>query len=75
MGTTGLETAFAALFTELVLPGQVELDLIVERLSDGAALYGLPTPRIAVGEPANLCLVDLERALGGRGRRLRQSLG
>lgn len=59
MGTTGLETAFAALFTELVLPGQVELDLIVERLSDGAALYGLPTPRIAVGEPANLCLVDL----------------
>jgi dihydroorotase len=26
----------------------------------GAALYGLPTPRIAVGEPANLCLVDLE---------------
>ena len=60
MGTTGLETAFAALYTELVLPGQVELDLIVERLSDGAALYGLPTPRIATGEPANLCLVDLE---------------
>jgi dihydroorotase len=60
MGTTGLETAFAALYTELVLPGQVELDLIIERLSDGAALYGLPTPRIATGEPANLCLVDLE---------------
>jgi dihydroorotase len=59
MGTTGLETAFAALFTELVLPGEVELDLIVERLSDGAALYGLPTPRIASGLPANLCLVDL----------------
>ncbi|MEA2212130.1 MAG: dihydroorotase [Solirubrobacteraceae bacterium] len=59
MGTTGLETAFAALFTELVLPGQIELDLIVERLSDGAALYELPTPRIATGEPANLCLVDL----------------
>jgi dihydroorotase len=59
MGTTGLETAFAALFTELVLPGEVELDLIVQRLSDGAALYGLPTPRIAVGEQANLCLVDL----------------
>ncbi len=29
-------------------------------MSDGAALYDLPTPRIAVGEPANLCLVDLE---------------
>ena len=25
MGTTGLETAFAALFTELVLPGELEL--------------------------------------------------
>ena len=60
MGTTGLETAFAALYTELVMPGELELELIVERLSDGAALYGLTTPRIAVGEPANLCLVDLE---------------
>jgi dihydroorotase len=60
MGTTGLETAFAALFTELVLPGQLELAVAVERMSAGAALYGLPTPRIAPGEPANLCLVDLE---------------
>ncbi len=60
MGTTGLETAFAALFTELVLPGEIELDTIIERLSDGASLYGLPTPRIAVGEPANVCLVNLD---------------
>jgi dihydroorotase len=60
MGTTGLETAFAALFTELVVPGELELSTVVARLTDGAALYGLPTPRIAQGEPANLCLVDLE---------------
>ncbi len=60
MGTTGLETAFAALYTELVLPGELDLATVVERLSAGAALYGLPTPRIAVDEPANLCLVDLE---------------
>jgi dihydroorotase len=60
MGTTGLETAFAALFTELVMTGQLELATIVERMTAGAELYGLPTPRIAVGEPANLCLVDLE---------------
>jgi dihydroorotase len=59
MGTTGLETAFAALHTELVLPGTIELGLLVERMSSGAALFGLPTPRIAVGEPANLTLVDL----------------
>jgi dihydroorotase len=60
MGTTGLETAFAALFTELVLPGELELHTVVERMTAGAALYGLPTPRIAVGEPANLCLLDLD---------------
>jgi dihydroorotase len=60
MGTTGLETAFAALYTELVLPGELELSTVVQRMTAGAGLYDLPTPRIAVGEPANLCLVDLE---------------
>jgi dihydroorotase len=60
MGTTGLETAFAALFTELVVPGELDLSTVIARLTDGAALYGLPTPRIAPGEPANLCLIDLE---------------
>ncbi len=60
MGTTGLETAFAALYTELVMPGELELATVVERMTAGGALYGLPTPRIAVGEPANLCLVDLD---------------
>ena len=60
MGTTGLETAFAALFTELVLPGELELEIVVERMSSGAALYGLPVPRIEAGCPANLCLVDLD---------------
>jgi dihydroorotase len=59
MGTTGLETAFAALHTELVLPGTISLALLVERMTAGAGLFGLPTPRIEVGEPANLTLVDL----------------
>jgi dihydroorotase len=60
MGTTGLETAFPALFTELVMPGELELAIVIERMTSGGALYGLPTPRIAIGEPANVCLVDLE---------------
>jgi dihydroorotase len=60
MGTTGLETAFAALYTELVLPGVLTLALLVERMSAAAALYDLPTPRIAKGEPANLTLIDLD---------------
>ena len=59
MGTTGLETAFAALHTELVLPGTLGLGLLVERMTAGAALFDLPTPTIAVGERANLTLVDL----------------
>jgi dihydroorotase len=59
MGTTGLETAFAALHTELVLPGTIGLALLVERMTAGADLFGLPTPRVAVGEPANLTLCDL----------------
>ena len=60
MGTTGLETSFAAVYTELVVPGVLPLALVVQRLSDGAALLGLPVPRIAVGAPADVCLVDLE---------------
>jgi dihydroorotase len=59
MGTTGLETAFAAIYTDLVLGGILPLELIVERMTAGAALFELPTPRIAVGEPANVTLVDL----------------
>jgi dihydroorotase len=59
MGTTGLETAFAALYSELVLPGELELGILIERMTAGMALYDLPTPRIAPGEPANICLVDL----------------
>jgi dihydroorotase len=60
MGTTGLETAFAALYTELVLPGVLDLGLLVDRMTAGAALFELPTPRIARGEPANLTLIDLD---------------
>ncbi len=59
MGTTGLETAFAALHSELVLPGLLSLELLVERMTAGAALFELPTPRLSAGEPANLCVVDL----------------
>ncbi len=59
-GVTGLETAFSALYTELVRPGLVGLEVVLERMSAGAAgVYGLELPRIAVGAPANLVLLDL----------------
>ena len=59
-GVTGLETAFSVLYTELVEPGLLALETLLERLSAGpAAIFGLDRPRIAVGEPANLTLLDL----------------
>jgi dihydroorotase len=60
-GVTGLETAFAALHTRLVLPGLLDLGTLLERMSAGPArVFGLPVPRIAVGEPANLVTLDLD---------------
>jgi dihydroorotase len=59
MGTTGLETAFAALFTELVVPGVLPLGLLVERMTAGGALYGLPVPTVRPGATADLTLIDL----------------
>jgi dihydroorotase len=60
-GVTGLETAFAALNTFLVREGTVPLATVLERMSAGPArALGLPVPRIAVGETANLVLLDLE---------------
>lgn len=59
MGVTGLETSFPVVYSELVAPGTLPLSLVIERMTAGAALFGLPTPKIAVGERANLALVDL----------------
>ncbi len=60
-GVTGLETAFAALFTFLVEPGVLPLTTLLERMSAGPArVYGLDRPRIAVGARANLVLLDLD---------------
>jgi dihydroorotase len=58
-GVTGLETAFAALNTHLVEPGLLPLPTLIERMTSGPArAYGLEQPRIAVGSPANLVLLD-----------------
>jgi dihydroorotase len=60
MGVTGLETAFPVLYTDLVLPGVLDLDLLVERMTAGGGPYGLRPPTLAPGARADLCLVDLE---------------
>ena len=61
-GVTGLETAFAALYTHLVERGILPLATLLERMSAGPArIYGLAEPRIEVGAPANVVLCDLEQ--------------
>ncbi|MFN8161992.1 MAG: dihydroorotase [Solirubrobacterales bacterium] len=59
MGVTGLETAFAALHTDLVEPGVLPLGLVVERLGAGGVPFGVAPASLAPGSPANLALCDL----------------
>jgi dihydroorotase len=60
-GVIGLETAFAALYTQLVLPGELSLDTLLERMSAGPArALGLAEPTIEVGARANLVELDLD---------------
>jgi dihydroorotase len=60
MGVTGLESAFAVLNTELVLPGVLDLASVIERLTAGAEPFGFERPSLAPGSEANLVLVDPE---------------
>jgi dihydroorotase len=59
MGVTGLETAFAALHTELVMPGVLDLGLLIERMAGGAAPFGIERPSLIPGSEANIALCDL----------------
>jgi dihydroorotase len=59
MGVTGLETAFAALHTEMVMPGVIDLGLLIEKMAGGAAPFDLERPTLAPGSEANVALCDL----------------
>ena len=51
-GVIGLETAFAAVYTELVAPGLVSLSTVIERMSAGPArAFDLPVPALRTGAP------------------------
>jgi len=54
-----LETAFAALYTDLVRPGVIDLGLLVARMTAGAELFELAHSEVAPGRPANVALIDL----------------
>ena len=62
-GVVGCETAFAALYTTLVKPGAIDLRTLVRRMSTGpASVLGIEHGEAADGGPADLTVVDLERA-------------
>jgi dihydroorotase len=75
-GSTGLETAFAALHSGLVLKGTVPLARLIEAMSGAPCrVLGLPEPSLSVGGAADFCVVDLKEtwevtpaALGGKSR-------
>lgn len=66
-GFLGHETAFAALYTELVMQGKIALPPLVEAMSCAPGRWVNGTGRISPGAPADLTLVDLsERWTVGR---------
>jgi dihydroorotase len=58
-GFLGHETAFAALYTELVLGGGLSLSRLVEAMSCSPGRWVGEGGSLAVGSPADLALVDL----------------
>ena len=60
MGVVGLETAFPIVYTELVRKGIITLEKAMELLNENAGKrFGIGSS-IAVGQPANLTVFDLE---------------
>jgi len=61
MGVVGLETAFSVLYTDLVLPGLVPLETILDRLvTRPRKIFGLPGGSLEPGAPADLAAIDLD---------------
>lgn len=62
-GTGGLETAFAALHSKLVVQGGLPLPRLIELFSTAPArILGVPGGSLAVGAPADITCFDLDAA-------------
>ena len=60
MGIVGLETAFPILYTRLVQPGIVPLELLLDRIIvRPRRIFGLPGGSLTAGAPADLAVLDL----------------
>ncbi len=74
-GFLGHETAFAALYTELVRRGKLSLPRLVEAMSCAPGAWINGTGTISVGAPADLALVDLAGEWTVSGETLRSRSG
>jgi dihydroorotase len=60
-GVIGLETAFALVYERLVKAGHISLTELIAVLSaKPAAIISVTPPKIAIGEKANLTVINLE---------------
>ena len=60
MGIVGLETAFPVLYTYLVKPGLLTLEQLIERMTTAPRRIFSLGGGLAVGEPADLTVLDLD---------------
>ncbi|MDI9512339.1 MAG: dihydroorotase [Bacillota bacterium] len=60
-GITGLETAFAALYTSLVLTNRLPLERLLEALTVGPASICRENDQIEIGVSADITIVDLNK--------------
>jgi dihydroorotase len=62
MGVIGLETTLGVILTALVHPGIITVSEAIERLSaNPAKILGLPGGSLAVGKPADITLIDMDK--------------
>ena len=61
-GIVGLETAFPVVYSRLVKTGEISLEKMVELMSiNPRRIFGIPGGSIAEGEPADICVLDLNK--------------
>ena len=61
-GIVGLETAFPVVYSRLVKTGEISLQKMVELMSiNPRRIFGIPGGSIAEGEPADICVLDLNK--------------
>lgn len=63
MGSVGLETSFAVMYTYLVVPGHISLPAGIALMTHKpAAIIGAPKGSLAVGADADIAIFDIETA-------------